>query len=150
MVDTHRMHRLLHAADPAIIRTLGDPQQAQAVGPGGWHHQVDQAIGGHANLTHVIRQRDRNDRAVCRAIRDGHATWALTNLHQRGTAEATTSSGPSRRRHGDRRDHRRHRHSRSQGRDRPRRRARAPGRHLLQPQPNHVVTVQYPSWVWAS
>jgi hypothetical protein len=25
MVDTHRMHRLLHAAGPAIIRTLGDP-----------------------------------------------------------------------------------------------------------------------------
>jgi conjugative relaxase-like TrwC/TraI family protein len=84
MVDTPRMHRLLHAAGPAIIRTLGDPQQAQAVGPGGWHHLVDQAIGGHPDLTHVIRQRDPDDRAVCRAIRDGNAIWALANLHHRG------------------------------------------------------------------
>src|SRR6266511_797895 len=84
MVDTPRMHRLLKAAGPAIIRTLGDPEQAQAVGPGGWHHLVDQAIGGHAELTHVIRQRDPDDRAVCRAIRDGHAAWALDNLHRRG------------------------------------------------------------------
>jgi len=84
MVDTPRMHRLLQAAGSAIIRTLGDPEQAQAVGPGGWHHQVDQAIGGHAILTHVIRQRHPDDRAVCQAIRDGNAAWALDNLHQRG------------------------------------------------------------------
>src|SRR6266508_5343132 len=46
MVDTPRMHQLLQAAGPAIIRTLGDPEQTQAVGPGGWHAQVDQVIGG--------------------------------------------------------------------------------------------------------
>jgi ATP-dependent exoDNAse (exonuclease V) alpha subunit len=84
MVDTPRMHRLLQAAGSAIIRTLGDLEQAQAVGPGGWHHLVDQAIGGHAALTHVIRQRDPQDRAVCQAIRDGNAAWALANLYQRG------------------------------------------------------------------
>jgi len=84
MVDTPRIHHLLQAAGPAIIRTLGDPEQAQPVGPGGWHQQVDSAIGGHAELTHVIRQRDPDDRAVCQAIRQGHATQALANLHRRG------------------------------------------------------------------
>ena len=34
----------------------GDPEQAQPVGAGGWHQLVDQAIGGHAQLTTVIRQ----------------------------------------------------------------------------------------------
>jgi ATP-dependent exoDNAse (exonuclease V) alpha subunit len=84
MVDTPRMHRLLQAAGPAIIRTLGDPEQAQAVGPGGWHTQVDQAIGGHATLTTVVRQRDPADREACRLIREGQADQALENLHQRG------------------------------------------------------------------
>jgi conjugative relaxase-like TrwC/TraI family protein len=84
MVDTHRMHRLLKAAGPAIIRTLGDPEQAQAVGAGGWHGQVDQAIGGHAQLTTVVRQRDPEDREVCRLLREGHADQALANLNARG------------------------------------------------------------------
>jgi conjugative relaxase-like TrwC/TraI family protein len=84
MVDTHRMHRLLQAAGPAIIRTLGDPEQAQAVGAAGWHTAVDQAIGGHAELTTVVRQRDPADREVCRLIRQGRASEALANLWQRG------------------------------------------------------------------
>jgi conjugative relaxase-like TrwC/TraI family protein len=84
MVDTPRMHRLLQAAGPAIIRTLGDPEQAQAVGPGGWHAQVDQVSGGHATLTTVVRQRDPEDREACRLVREGHADQALANLHQRG------------------------------------------------------------------
>jgi conjugative relaxase-like TrwC/TraI family protein len=84
MVDTHRMHRLLQAAGPAIIRTLGDPEQAQAVGAGGWHTAVDQAIGGHAQLTTVVRQRDPADREVCRLLREGHADQALANLWERG------------------------------------------------------------------
>jgi len=84
MVDTHRMHRLLQAAGPAIIRTLGDPEQAQAVGAGGWRAQVDQAIGGHAKLTTVVRQRDPEDREVCRLLREGHAEQALANLNARG------------------------------------------------------------------
>jgi len=77
MVDTPRMHRLLQAAGPAIIRTIGDPEQAQPVGPGGWHAQVDQAIGGHAELTRVVRQRDPQDREVCRLVRHSHADQAL-------------------------------------------------------------------------
>jgi conjugative relaxase-like TrwC/TraI family protein len=84
MVDTHRLHRLLQAAGLAIIRTLGDPEQAQAVGAAGWHAQVDQAIGGHAQLTTVVRQRDPADREVCRLIRHGDADQALANLHARG------------------------------------------------------------------
>ncbi len=84
MVDTPRMHQLLQAAGPAIIRTLGDPEQAQAVGPGGWHAQVDQVIGGHTQLTTVLRQRDRQDREVCWLVRQGHADQALANLHARG------------------------------------------------------------------
>ena len=73
MMDTHRMAALLEAAGPASIRTLGDPEQAQPVGAGGWHQLVDQAVGGHAELTTVVRQRHQADRAVCAAIRDGHA-----------------------------------------------------------------------------
>jgi len=84
MVDTHRMVRLVEAAGPASIRTLGDPEQAQAVGAGGWHPLVDQAIGGHAELVTVIRQRDPADRAVCQAVRDGDAAEALRDLWARG------------------------------------------------------------------
>jgi len=84
MMDTHRMAALLEAAGPASIRTVGDPEQAQPVGAGGWHHLVDQVIGGHVQLTTVIRQRDPADRAVCQAIRDGHAQEALADLHARG------------------------------------------------------------------
>jgi conjugative relaxase-like TrwC/TraI family protein len=84
MVDTPRMHQLLQAAGPAIIRTLGDPEQVQAVGPGGWHAQVDEVIGGHATLTTVVRQRDPADREACRLIRQGNADHALQNLHERG------------------------------------------------------------------
>jgi conjugative relaxase-like TrwC/TraI family protein len=84
MVDTPRMAALLDAAGPAAIRTLGDPEQAQPVGAGGWQQLVDQAIGGHAELTRVVRQRDPADRAACQAIRDGHAPEALASLQARG------------------------------------------------------------------
>lgn len=84
MMDTHRMATLLQAAGPASIRTLGDPQQAQPVGAGGWHQLVDQVIGGHATLTTVIRQRNPKDRAVCAAIRNGRAAQALADLRARG------------------------------------------------------------------
>jgi conjugative relaxase-like TrwC/TraI family protein len=84
MMDTHRMATLLDAAGPATIRTLGDPEQAQPVGAGGWHRLVDQVIGGHAQLTTVIRQRHPQDREVCAAIRDGRASQALADLHARG------------------------------------------------------------------
>jgi conjugative relaxase-like TrwC/TraI family protein len=84
MMDTHRMAALLEAAGPASIRTLGDPEQAQPVGAGGWHQLVDRVLGGHAELTQVMRQRDPADRAVCAAIRDGHADEALANLRARG------------------------------------------------------------------
>ena len=84
MMDTHRMAALLEAAGPASIRTLGDPEQAQPVGAGGWHQLIDQVIGGHAQLTQVIRQRNPKDREVCAAIRDGHAHQALANLRARG------------------------------------------------------------------
>jgi conjugative relaxase-like TrwC/TraI family protein len=84
MMDTHRMATLLQAAGPASIRTLGDPEQAQPVGAGGWHRLVDQVIGGHATLTTVIRQRNPADREVCAAIRNGHAPTALADLQARG------------------------------------------------------------------
>ncbi len=91
MVDTHRMAMLLQAAGPAIIRTLGDSEQAQAVGPGGWHTQVDRRIGGHAELTAVVRQRDPADREVCRAVREGRAPDALADLRRRGRVHLTAS-----------------------------------------------------------
>jgi conjugative relaxase-like TrwC/TraI family protein len=91
MVDTARMHRLLQAAGPAIIRTLGDPEQAQAVGAAGWHAAVDQAIGGHAELTTVVRQKNHEDREVCRLIRQGDAPEALANLNARGRVHLCTN-----------------------------------------------------------
>jgi conjugative relaxase-like TrwC/TraI family protein len=84
MMDTHRMAALLDAAGPAAIRTLGDPEQAQPVGAGGWQQLVDQAIGGHAQLTAVVRQHHHQDRQVCAAIRHGHAPQALADLQRRG------------------------------------------------------------------
>ena len=84
MMDTPRMATLLDAAGPASIRTLGDPEQAQAVGAGGWHRLVDPVIGGHAELVTVIRQRHQADREVCQAIREGHAPTALADLAARG------------------------------------------------------------------
>ena len=84
MVDTPRMAALLEAAGPASIRTLGDPEQAQPVGPGGWQRLVDPVIGGHAELVAVIRQRHHADRKVCRQIRQGHAPEALVDLAARG------------------------------------------------------------------
>jgi conjugative relaxase-like TrwC/TraI family protein len=84
MMDTHRIAALLEAAGPAAIRTLGDPEQAQPVAAGGWQQLVDRAISGHAELTTVVRQRDPADRAVCAAIRDGHAHQALASLQARG------------------------------------------------------------------
>ncbi len=84
MMDTHRMATLLAATGPAAIRTLGDPEQAQPVAAGGWHHLVDQVLGGHAELTRVVRQLDPADRAVCQAIRDGQAHQALADLQVRG------------------------------------------------------------------
>jgi ATP-dependent exoDNAse (exonuclease V) alpha subunit len=78
------MATLLDAAGPASIRTLGDPEQAQPVGPGGWQPLVDQAIGGHAQLTRVVRQHDPADREACQAIREGRAPQALASLHARG------------------------------------------------------------------
>src|SRR6266536_1088572 len=91
MVDTHRVHRLLQAAGPAIIRTLGDPEQAQAVGAAGWHAQVDDVIGGHAELTTVVRQKNPADREVCRLIRHGHADQAVANLWERGRVHLCTN-----------------------------------------------------------
>ena len=79
MMDTHRMATLLQAAGPAAIRTL-EIEQAQPVGAGGWPRLVDQAIGGHAQLTTVVQQRDPADRAVCAAIREGRARQALADL----------------------------------------------------------------------
>ncbi len=83
MMDTPRMAALLEAAGPASIRTLGDPEQAQAVGAGGWHRLVDPVIGGHAELVTVVRQRDEHDREVCRRLRQGHAPQALADLAAR-------------------------------------------------------------------
>ncbi len=77
------MATLPEAAGPASIRTLGDLEQAQAVGAGGWHHLVDPAIGGHAELVTVVRQRHHADREVCKAIRQGNAPKALTDLAAR-------------------------------------------------------------------
>ena len=90
MMDTHRMATLLEAAGPASIRTLGDPEQAQPVGAGSWHQLVDQALGGHAQLTTVIRQHNPRDREVCAAIRDGHAPQALADLQGRGRLHLST------------------------------------------------------------
>ena len=89
MMDTYRIAALLEAAGPAAIRTLGDPEQAQPVGSGGWPRLVDQVIGGHATLTSVIRQHNPADREVCAAIRDGRAPEALAGLQARGRLHLT-------------------------------------------------------------
>jgi ATP-dependent exoDNAse (exonuclease V) alpha subunit len=83
MVDTARMGRLLKAAGPARVIAIGDPEQYQAIGAGGWWLDADRILG-HAELTEVFRQRDPADRQALTDLRHGHAAEALANLNERG------------------------------------------------------------------
>jgi conjugative relaxase-like TrwC/TraI family protein len=83
MVDTARMGRLLAAAGPARVIAIGDPEQYQAIGAGGWWTDADRALG-HAELTQVFRQCDPADRQALADVRHGHAAQALANLNERG------------------------------------------------------------------
>jgi conjugative relaxase-like TrwC/TraI family protein len=83
MVDTPRMAALLEAAGPARVIAVGDPEQYQAIGAGGWWLEADRALG-HAELREVLRQRNAEDRAALADLRAGRAADALANLNARG------------------------------------------------------------------
>ena len=83
MVDTPRMAALLEAAGPARVIAVGDPEQYQAIGAGGWWLEADRALG-HAELREVLRQRNAADRAALADLRAGRAADALANLQARG------------------------------------------------------------------
>jgi len=77
------MQRLLAAAGPARVLAIGDPEQYQAIGAGGWRLDADRLLG-HAELTEVFRQRDPADRQALADLRSGRAADALANLAERG------------------------------------------------------------------
>ena len=83
MMDTPRAQELVKLCDRAIVRTIGDQHQAEAIGAGGWYAELDSRIG-HYELKEVKRQHNPEDVAVCRDIRLGMAGQAITNLERRG------------------------------------------------------------------
>jgi ATP-dependent exoDNAse (exonuclease V) alpha subunit len=83
MMDTPRADRLVQLCDGAIVRTIGDRRQAEAIGAGGWYAAIDGRIG-HAELRNVHRQRNTEDLEVCKLVRLGQANQALENLKARG------------------------------------------------------------------
>lgn len=83
MMDTYRADALVTLTQNAIVRTVGDPAQLEAIGAAGWYTEADREIG-HASLTHVHRQHDVADQQACLDIRTGHAAQALFSFHIRG------------------------------------------------------------------
>ena len=83
MLDTKRAVDLVEDTRHCIVRTVGDPAQAEAIGAGGWYQEADKKIG-HVTLSVVQRQKDPEDRQVCLDIREGRAKEALDNLDRRG------------------------------------------------------------------
>src|SRR5215213_9712266 len=81
----------LNSSPPPTYTSSRTPNDiSRCTRTGGWHQLVDQAIGGHAQLTTVIRQHNPRDREVCAAIRDGHAPQALADLQGRGRLHLST------------------------------------------------------------
>ena len=85
MLDTDRAAKLVKVVKDSgcMVRTIGDPSQAEAIGSGGWYQQADKAIG-HVTLSDVRRQLNPQDRQVCKDVREHRAAAALDNLERRG------------------------------------------------------------------
>ncbi|MFE7429795.1 MobF family relaxase [Streptomyces sp. NPDC057545] len=70
---------------------IGDPQQLQAIGPGGWFKEVHRLVGGLV-LTENRRQRNDAERAALEVWRTGDHEQALRILADTGRVHATESA----------------------------------------------------------
>lgn len=82
MTNTFAQRRLLESAGPAQMILVGDPEQAEPIGPGGTFQAAVEAHGAH-ELTQVWRQRDQRDRADFAKLRSGDAGEMLESLDAR-------------------------------------------------------------------
>ncbi|MFJ4343189.1 MobF family relaxase [Streptomyces sp. NPDC088915] len=73
------------------IVAIGDPQQLQAIGPGGWFKEVHRLVGGLV-LTENRRQRNDAERAALEVWRTGDHEQALRILADTGRVHATESA----------------------------------------------------------
>jgi hypothetical protein len=70
MLDTARMKDLLDAIGPARLACMGDTEQAQSIGPGGWQADAIEALG-EVSLTVVHRHADPADTDDFNKLRAG-------------------------------------------------------------------------------
>lgn len=83
MCDTARQAQFLKTIGPARVIYVGDPEQAQAIGPGGWDREAVRIFDRFA-LAGVHRQKDFRDTKDYRLVRAGNADIAVKHLAARG------------------------------------------------------------------
>jgi len=93
MVDDRSVARLLTEAarTGTKVVAIGDPQQLQAIGPGGGFAEVHRLVGG-AVLTENRRQQDAAERAALQVWREGEREQALQMLAAGGRVHATDTA----------------------------------------------------------
>jgi conjugative relaxase-like TrwC/TraI family protein len=93
MTDDRSMAVLLTEAARTGTKVIavGDPQQLQAIGPGGGFAEVHRLVGGET-LTGNRRQKDAGERAALEIWRTGAREQALNLLADRGRVHATDSA----------------------------------------------------------
>lgn len=98
MTDDRAMARLLTEAarTHTKIIAVGDPQQLQAIGPGGGFAEVHRLVGGET-LTVNWRQKDAVERDALEIWRTGARERALDLLAERGRVHATDTADDARR-----------------------------------------------------
>ncbi|GAA0924929.1 MobF family relaxase [Streptomyces thermoalcalitolerans] len=98
MTDDRSMAALLTEAARTGTKVIavGDPQQLQAIGPGGGFAEVHRLVGGEI-LTVNRRQKDAGERAALEIWRTGAREQALHLLADRGRIHATDSADDARR-----------------------------------------------------
>ncbi|MET8451661.1 MobF family relaxase [Streptomyces sp. NPDC005209] len=98
MTDDRSMAVLLTEAARTGTKVIavGDPQQLQAIGPGGGFAEVHRLVGGET-LTVNRRQKDAGERAALEIWRTGAREQALNLLADRGRIHATDTADTARR-----------------------------------------------------
>lgn len=83
MADTWTQQEFMRAAGNAQLIMVGDPEQAQSIGPGGTFNDAVRKHGAR-QLTKVWRHTDRRDTIAFAKLRSGEPDEAIESLAQRG------------------------------------------------------------------
>lgn len=83
MVDTFRMHKLLHRVGDAKMVLISDPEQLAAIGASGWYHDAVERLPIQ-RLNNVYRTKDPYDLRDFDHVRAGRAAAAVQSLDKRG------------------------------------------------------------------